>query len=357
MEFSQISIWLAFLAGLASFLSPCVFSLVPAYVGYLGGRAAGGENSQSNRWITFSHGVAFVLGFSVVFILLGVAASFAGGLLYDLRYWLAKIGGVIVVIFGLHMIGVFHIPFLAYDTRVQQAPDPKLGYLSSALMGVFFSAGWSPCVGPVLGTILTFAINGGSTSLGAILLTSYSAGLAIPFLIAALGVAASFAGGLLYDLRYWLAKIGGVIVVIFGLHMIGVFHIPFLAYDTRVQQAPDPKLGYLSSALMGVFFSAGWSPCVGPVLGTILTFAINGGSTSLGAILLTSYSAGRAIPFLIAALGVGWVTTILKKYSKVMRYVEIAMGVILVIVGVLLFTGIFELIAQNTQFFWVDFGI
>ena len=241
MEFSQVSIWLAFLAGLASFLSPCVFSLVPAYVGYLGGRAAGGENSQSNRWITFSHGVAFVLGFSVVFILLGVAASFAGGLLYDLRYWLAKIGGVIVVIFGLHMIGVFHIPFLAYDTRVQQAPDPKLGYLSSALMGVFFSAGWSPCVGPVLGTILTFAINGGSTSLGAILLTSYSAGL--------------------------------------------------------------------------------------------------------------------AIPFLIAALGVGWVTTILKKYSKVMRYVEIAMGVILVIVGVLLFTGIFELIAQNTQFFWVDFGI
>ena len=93
------------------------------------------------------------------------------------------------------------------------------------------------------------------------------------------------------------------------------------------------------------------------MLGTILTFAINGGSTSLGAILLTSYSAGLAIPFLIAALGVGWVTTILKKYGKVMRYVEIAMGVILVIVGVLLFTGIFELIAQNTQFFWVDFGI
>lgn len=241
MEISQISVWLAFLAGLASFLSPCVFSLVPAYVGYLGGRAAGGESSQNNRWITFSHGVAFVLGFSVVFISLGVAASFAGGLLFDLREVLAKVGGVVVVIFGLHMIGVFHIPFLAYDTRVQQAPDPKLGYLSSALMGVFFSAGWSPCVGPVLGAILTLAINGGSTSQGAVLLTSYSAGL--------------------------------------------------------------------------------------------------------------------AIPFLVAALGIGWVTTILKKYNKVMRYVEIAMGVILVVVGILLFTGIFELIAQNTQFFWIDFGI
>ena len=241
MEISQISVGLALLAGLASFLSPCVFSLVPAYVGYLGGLAAGGENGKSNRWLTFSHGLAFVLGFSVVFVLFGVVAAFAGALLFDLRFWLAKIGGVVVVVFGLHMIGVFHLPFLAYDTRVQQAPDPK-----------------------------------------------------------------------------W---------------------------------------GYLSSALMGVFFSAGWSPCVGPVLGAILTLAINGGSISLGATLLSAYSIGLAIPFLIAALGIGWVTTILKKYSKTMRYVEIAMGVILVIIGVMLFTGVFELIAQKGQFFFFDFGI
>jgi len=241
MGASQISIGLAFLAGLASFLSPCVFSLVPAYVGYLGGLAAGEGTGKSNRWVTFSHGLAFVLGFSVVFVFLGVAASFAGGLLYDLRYWLGKIGGVVVAIFGLHMIGVFHIPFLAYDTRVQQAPDPKWGYLSSAMMGVFFSAGWSPCVGPVLGSILTLA----------------------------------------------------------------------------------------------------W----------------NGGSISLGATLLTAYSIGLGIPFLVAALGIGWVTTILRKYSKTMRYVEIAMGVILVVIGVLLFTGAFELIAQQGQFFFIDFGI
>jgi len=244
MDISHISVGLALLAGLASFLSPCVFSLVPAYVGYLGGigaSAAGGETGKSNRWLTFSHGLAFVLGFSTVFVLLGVAASFAGGLLYDLRFWLGKIGGIVVIVFGLHMIGVFHLPFLAYDTRVQQAPDPKWGYLSSALMGVFFSAGWSPCVGPVLGTILTLA----------------------------------------------------------------------------------------------------W----------------NGGSISLGAMLLTAYSVGLAIPFLVAALGIGWVTTILRKYSKTMRYVEIAMGVILVIIGVMLFSGTFELIAQRGQFFFFDFGL
>lgn len=241
MDLSRISLGLAFLAGLASFLSPCVFSLVPAYIGYLGGRAAGGENNASNRWITFSHGLAFVLGFSVVFVLLGVAAAAAGHFLYDLRYWLAKIGGLVVIVFGLHMIGVFRIPFLEYDTRVTTAPDRKLGYLSSALMGVFFSAGWSPCVGPVLGAILTLALNGGSISQGASLLTSYSAGL--------------------------------------------------------------------------------------------------------------------AIPFLVAALGIGWVSTTLRKYSKVMRYVEIAMGVVLVIVGGMLLTGVFSLIAQRTQFFWFDFGI
>jgi cytochrome c-type biogenesis protein len=240
MDISQVSIWLAFLAGLASFLSPCVFSLVPAYVGYLGGRAAGGEG-RSNRWVTFSHGLAFVFGFSLVFVLFGVLAALVGGLLYDLRILLAKVGGIVVIIFGLHMIGLFHIPFLAYDTRVSEAPDPK-----------------------------------------------------------------------------W---------------------------------------GYASSALMGIFFSAGWSPCVGPVLGTILTLAFNGGSLSQGAVLLSSYSAGLAIPFLLAALGIGWVTVILRKYAKTMRYVEIAMGILLVIIGVLLFTGIFELIAQRTQFFWIDFGI
>ena len=238
MDFTNITLGLAFLAGLASFLSPCVFSLVPAYVGYLGGRAAGGEG-VGNRWVTFSHGLAFVLGFSIVFILLGVATSAFGSLLFDLRFVLAKVGGIVVVVFGLHMIGVFRIPFLEYDTRVQELPDPK-----------------------------------------------------------------------------W---------------------------------------GYLSSGLLGVFFSAGWSPCVGPVLGAILTLALNGGSVSTGASLLSAYSAGLAIPFLIAALGVGWVTTTLRKYGKVMRYVEIAMGVVLVIIGIMLFAGTFERLAQFGL--WVDFGL
>jgi cytochrome c-type biogenesis protein len=241
MDFAHISLGLAFLAGLASFLSPCVFTLVPAYVGYLGGRAAGMDSAADNRFVTFTHGLAFVLGFSAVFILFGVAASAVGHFLVGAR-----------------------------DT---------------------------------------------------------------------------------------ITRLGGILVIIFGLHMIGVLRVPILDYDTRVQQAPDRKFGYVSSALMGILFSAGWSPCVGPVLGAILTFALNGGSISTGITLLSAYSAGLAIPFLIAALGIGWITVTLKKYSQVMHYVEVTMGVVLVIVGYLLNSGTFALIAQQSQFFYYDFGL
>ncbi len=189
MTAQDVTIPLAFLAGMASFLSPCVLALVPAYIGYLGGRSVTAEGvAVENRWETFGHGLAFVAGFSLVFIALGAAASLIGAVLYDLRTWLARIGGVIVVIFGLHTMGVITIPFLNYDTRRQMKPRSGMNYASSAMMGVFFSAGWAPCVGPVLGVVLTLALSTGSLNRGVTLLTAYSAGLAIPFLLAALGV-------------------------------------------------------------------------------------------------------------------------------------------------------------------------
>lgn len=189
MDPSEVTIGLALLAGLASFLSPCVLALVPAYVGYLGGVSISPEGVVArNRWTTFAHGLAFVLGFSLVFVLLGAAASLAGALLYDFRTWLARIGGLVVILFGLHTMGVIHIPFLDYDTRRQVAPDRRYGYLSSVMMGVFFSAGWAPCVGPVLGAVLTLALSSAALGQGVLMLTAYSIGLAIPFLLAALGV-------------------------------------------------------------------------------------------------------------------------------------------------------------------------
>ncbi len=189
MSPENVTAGLAFLAGVASFLSPCVMSLVPAYVGYLGGRSVtSGGVIVENSWGTFLHGLAFVLGFSAVFVTLGAAASAIGVLLYDVRTILAKVGGVVVVLFGLHTLGAIHIPLLDADTRVQYRPRPGTGLLSSAAMGVFFSAGWAPCVGPVLGAILTLAINSAQVNQGLVLLTAYSAGLAVPFLLAALGI-------------------------------------------------------------------------------------------------------------------------------------------------------------------------
>jgi cytochrome c-type biogenesis protein len=223
MEAANFGLSIAFLGGLASFLSPCVFALVPAYIGYLSGRSAGAQDG--NRFYTLSHGVAFVLGFSTVFILLGLGASAIGNLLFDIRPYLTKIGGVVVVLFGLHMTGIIRIPFLQYDLRRQEAPDRRLGYASSFLLGVFFSAGWSPCVGPILGTILTLSLSTGSLTQGFWLLVAYSGGLAIPFLIAAveIGLVTSFIKKYGNIVRYVEIAMGIVMIVIGVLLFFGRF--------------------------------------------------------------------------------------------------------------------------------------
>ncbi len=222
MDPNSISIGLAALAGLASFLSPCVLALVPAYVGYLGGWSvtSAGEMARS-RWVTFLHGLAFVFGFSIVFVALGMAASAVGILLYDNRIWLGRIGGVAIIIFGLHTMGVIRIPFLDYDTRHQYRPKPALGYLSSVLMGIFFSAGWSPCIGPVLGAVMGIAASGANVTRGVMLLSAYSIGMAIPFLLAALGI-----GGIAELMRKHtkairiLSIVTGIVLVVIGILLL-----------------------------------------------------------------------------------------------------------------------------------------
>lgn len=246
MNLSNIGIGFAFLAGLASFLSPCVFSLVPAYIGYLGGRSvASMRDGKTNHWVTFSHGVAFVLGFSLVFISLGAAASAIGGLLYDARIWLARIGGVVVIIFGLHMTGLFRIPFLEYDLRAQSMPNRNRGYLASALMGVFFSAGWSPCVGPILGSILTVSAVNGSVSQGLILLTAYTAGLAIPFLVASVQIGLVTTALRRYGkvMHYVEVAMGVILVILGGLLLSGRL--------ARVAQLGSSFFGVYDEVLLG----------------------------------------------------------------------------------------------------------
>lgn len=251
MDVSNFGMGLAFLGGLASFLSPCVFSLVPAYIGYLSGRSVSlSRPGETNRWMTLSHGIAFVLGFSTIFILLGLGASAIGSLLFDLRPVLTKVGGVVVVIFGLHMTGILRIPFLSYDVRRQRPPDPKLGYLSSALLGVFFSAGWSPCVGPILGTILTLSLSSGNLSQGGLLLSAYSAGLAIPFLIAATQIS------LVTTLIRRYGKLMHYIEISMGVVMIAVGILLFLGRFQTLANLGS-FFGTIDEALVGRYILFG----------------------------------------------------------------------------------------------------
>ncbi len=241
MQLINVSIGLAFLAGLVSFFSPCVFSLMPAYIGYLGGRSLIHVelNIKTRRVDTFFHGMAFVLGFSFVFIILGIAFSALSQFLYQTRDILAKTGGIIIILFGLHTTGLFRIPLFDLELK----PQSKI-------------------------------VEGG---------------------------------------------------------------------------------GLVSSFLMGIFFSAGWSPCVGPTLGMILTLAIEEAKIGVGIILLSAYSLGMAIPFLAAALGIGWVTNALQRYSKAMRIAQYLMGVISIIVGILLFLGIYQQMISFESL--IDLGI
>ena len=179
------------------------------------------QTPAADRFVTFSHAVAFVLGFSAVFVTLGAAVTAVGQLLYDLRSWLALIGGAVVMVFGLATAGVLNIPFLEYDTRYQGTRGRDLGYLSSFLMGVFFSAGWTPCVGPTLGAILTLGLNEQTVGQGVFLLVGYSLGLGIPFLIT--GLAVDRATTLLRRLRRYMSAIKAttaVLLIIIGLLLL-----------------------------------------------------------------------------------------------------------------------------------------
>jgi cytochrome c-type biogenesis protein len=179
----------ALAAGLVSFASPCVLPLVPAYLGFITGRSV--EQLQSARGrarlATFTQGLAFVLGLALIFALLGASASVLGRTLLQNRPLLFQIGGIVVVIFGLQMLGVLRIPWLYRTARViDLKPNTGGSHVGALVMGIAFGAGWTPCVGPFLGSLLTVASSQDTVTAGVALLLVYALGLGIPFLLAAL---------------------------------------------------------------------------------------------------------------------------------------------------------------------------
>jgi cytochrome c-type biogenesis protein len=188
---THITVGIAFLAGLVSFVSPCVLPLVPAYLSLLTGESLEdlkAETTAAARAQTIGHAVAFVLGFSLVFVILGLTASAIGGVLNANRTLISQIGGALVVILGLQMMGMLRIPFLMMDKRAHVQHDRR-SFWTSFVVGTAFAAGWSPCIGPILAGILAIASQQHNGE-AALLLCFYSLGLAVPFLVTAAAIGA-----------------------------------------------------------------------------------------------------------------------------------------------------------------------
>lgn len=183
---TEVSIALAAGAGVLSFLSPCVLPLVPSYLAFLGGVAISGrEDKGPARATLLIHAVLFIVGFSLVFMALGASMSLLGRMLFRYQEAVRRVGGVLIILFGLSVAGVLKLPWLLRDRRVHLRERPA-GYLGSVLVGITFGAGWTPCIGPVLGSILTLAGAAQTGGTGVQMLGAYAAGLGVPFFLSAL---------------------------------------------------------------------------------------------------------------------------------------------------------------------------
>ncbi|HET8623518.1 MAG TPA: cytochrome c biogenesis protein CcdA [Gemmatimonadales bacterium] len=215
---ASLGLLVAFAAGILSFLSPCVLPLVPSYVGFLTGMTL--DETTARRRLALAHALPFVGGFSFVFVLLGASATALGGALKHYQEWLQRAGGVLIIAFGLMCLGVFKAGWLEREHRLQVQQKP-LGFLGSAIVGMAFAFGWTPCIGPVLGAILGLAATSADVSRGMLLLGVYSAGLAVPFLAAAFALDA-FLDWFQRFRRYlpWVMRASGALLVFVGLLLV-----------------------------------------------------------------------------------------------------------------------------------------
>lgn len=326
----EITLYLAFIAGLVSFISPCVLPLVPAYVGYMGGRMThtvatsavhpGGRTTSAGlnqRFVTFIHSLFFIGGFALVFVGIGLLStafvSVVGGQnISALTDLIGRIGGIIIIFFGLHFMGV--LPRWLAQFRINEV------LLSNQL------------------TSIGFAFGG-----GALILWGFSGNVLIW-------------ESTLWTYAFWVPLIGLASLGIFiaWLFLAGAFTDPVVFWNNTVDRITTALYtdtrqsigtlgkrdqGYGSSAIMGIVFSAGWTPCIGPVYGTVLTMAANGGDVAQAGMLLAAYSLGLGIPFMLTALALDSAQTLLRKLQRHMRKVELASGVFLIVIGLLVASG------------------
>lgn len=222
----DVGLLAAFIAGVLSLSSPCVLPLVPLYLAHLAG--VGGHGALPGRRVVLPHALVFVVGFGLIFVLLGVSLGALGGVMLAYRDWLIRVGGAFMVLMGLQVIGVLRIPFLWREHRpTTPSSGARPGRLSSSfLIGVGFASGWTPCVGPVLGAIFTLAVSAADPVRAGTLFAAYAAGLAVPFLAAALAL-----GSFTRRLRRVSAGLslgsGAVLTAVGVLMLLGIYQQVF----------------------------------------------------------------------------------------------------------------------------------
>jgi cytochrome c-type biogenesis protein len=318
----DVTIGLAFVAGLISFISPCVLPLVPAYIGYMGGRmtkqvaqqTAAVQPSVRQRFGTLTHGLFFVLGFTLFFVLFGLLTTAAVSSLTslgvtesDVRDGITRIGGTVVILFGLHVMGVLNHLFTWLQKQAARLDQNPYGNLISALIGMM-----------LIGVMYWLLVESWFLTLVVVLIASQLFRDAIK---------ADTPG------EFWTRMITRIQTVLY--------------VDTRRQSQVQSQSGYLGSMFMGIVFSAGWTPCIGPIYGAVLTLASTGDSISKAGVLLAAYSLGLGIPFLLTALALDQAQGVFRRLQKNMRVIEVVSGAFLILVGVLVFSGQLERLTQE----------
>jgi cytochrome c-type biogenesis protein len=300
MDPQNLTLPIAFVAGLLSFVSPCVLPLVPAYLGYLGGTAVISREQPASPLTPFVHALLFVLGFTAVFVILGASATFLGKLLVSYSLLLQRVGGVLLVVFGMRLMGIqakrqvwIALAVVAgLITLLLSASDP-LQRLEEGLL---------------MGAVLNFV-------------SSYDA--LIPKAIASLLIAA-------------------VVYFFSGTDL--------LYAEKRFELKQGQPIGYLRSLLVGVIFAAGWTPCIGPILTGILVLAGTLETVGQGILLLAVYSLGLGIPCLLVGLAFAPFSKALRKANRYLGIISVVSGALLVLMGILIFTGSLGVLAQYGAF-------
>ena len=325
----DVSIGLAFLAGLVSFLSPCVLPLVPAYIGYMGGQmtntvaaqVSGGGHmtvqvTLTSRLSTLLHGIAFVFGFTLIFVALGLATTaflnLVGGqnvrLITDI---LARAGGVFIILMGLHVMGILPkiIGRLKDSPTIIGSVAFTLAFLLIVTLIILWALGDPLIALPALAALALWLVLGGAFSTPA---------------------------------TFWTRTFNSIQT---GLYA-----------DTRLQMTASGQQNYVSSAFLGIVFAAGWTPCIGPIYGSILTMAAAGGDVGQAGVQLMAYSFGLGIPFLIAALMMDGAKGAVRRLQRHMQTIKRVSGALLIIIGIAIATGRMQEISRDFASRFADFS-